>query len=137
MPKYIEANFDGRQVLLERSIESDYGRTKQIPFTETDPCNKPLSPFVAYHVYYNLYGLNVTALRLFNVYGPKGRSDMMSAQLFQASIDSSKIITIFDNGSLMRDWMYVNDVVSAFVRTLARPIGYEVSNMDCGQPVQM
>ena len=157
MPHYIETNYDGTQILLEQSVvfnisvfvfastSSVYGRTNRIPFVETDPSDKPLSPYAATkraaeilcHVYHNLHGLNVTILRLFNVYGPRGRPDMMPAQLLLASIDQTLTIDIFDNGTMMRDWTYIDDVVTAFIKALDKPLGYETVNIGAGHPVTL
>jgi UDP-glucuronate 4-epimerase len=91
--KYMEINYSGTQILLDlaasykitqfvfASTSSVYGQTDKLPFIETDSCAQPLSPYAATkraaemlaHVYYNMQGLNVTILRLFNVYGPRGR----------------------------------------------------------------
>lgn len=157
VPKYMKTNFDGTQTLLELSVEhnvsifvfasssSVYGRTRQVPFTETDPCDRPLSPYastkraaeILSHVYHNIYALNVTVLRLFNVYGPRGRPDMMPARLLLASRDPTVSINIFDNGTIMRDWTYIDDVVTAFVKALDKPLGYQIFNVGYGQPVNL
>lgn len=154
---YTQTNFEGTRALLEQSVahnvsmfvfassSSVYGRTERIPFTETDPCDRPLSPYAATkraaeilsHVYSHLYALNVTVLRLFNVYGPRGRPDMMPARLLLASVDSTQTLDIFDNGTVIRDWTYIDDVVASFIKALHKPLGYEIFNIGNGHPVNL
>ncbi|CAF4889156.1 unnamed protein product, partial [Rotaria magnacalcarata] len=81
-----------------------YGQTDKLPFVETDSCAEPLSPYAATkraaeilaHVYHNMNELNITILRLFNVYGPRGRPDMMPFRLMRACIDPTCTIDVFD-----------------------------------------
>lgn len=127
------------------STSSVYGQTDQLPFIETDPCAQPLSPYAASkraaemltHVYYNIHGLNVTILRLFNVYGPRGRPDMMPVKLMRACVDASCVIDVFDQGEMKRDWTYIDDVIDAFIHALDQPLGYEIVNIGCGNPMKL
>ena len=155
--KYLETNYLGTQILLDLAVSykiqhfvfastsSVYGQTDQLPFVETDPCAQPLSPYAATkraaeilaHVYYNMHGLNVTILRLFNVYGPRGRPDMMPSKLMRACLDSSCIVDVFDHGEIKRDWTYIDDVIDAFVHALKQPCGYEIVNIGCGNPMKL
>ena len=127
------------------STSSVYGQTDQLPFIETDSCAQPLSPYAASkraaemlaHVYYNIHGLNVTILRLFNVYGPRGRPDMMPVKLMRACVDLSCVIDVFDQGEIKRDWTYIDDVIDAFIYALDQPLGYEIVNIGCGNPIKL
>jgi len=96
-PLYTDVNITGSVNLLEAahhtgtgvfafaSTSSIYGKTDQLPFVETDPCNKPLSAYPASkkavellgYTYHNLHNMNFTSLRFFSVYGPRARPDMM------------------------------------------------------------
>jgi len=153
----MEINYSGTQLLLDlaclhkvsvfvfASTSSVYGKTDILPFVETDPCSKPLSPYAATkraaellaYVCHNMQGLNVTILRLFNVYGPRGRPDMMPYKLMRACIDPTYAIDVFDNGEIKRDWTYIDDVVDAFISALEEKRGYEIINIGCGNPIKL
>jgi UDP-glucuronate 4-epimerase len=153
----MEINYAGTQILLDlasshkitqfvfASTSSVYGETDKLPFVETDSCAKPLSPYAATkraaemlaYVYHNMHGLNITILRLFNVYGPRGRPDMMPFKLMRAALDPTCIIDVFDDGEIKRDWTYVDDVVDGFISALKQPLGYEIINIGCGNPIKL
>lgn len=153
----MEINYAGTQNLFDLAVShqitqfvfastsSVYGQTDKLPFVETDSCAQPLSPYAATkraaemlaHVYNNIHGLNITILRLFNVYGPRGRPDMMPFKLMRATIDSTCIIDVFDDGEIKRDWTYIDDVVDGFVNALKKPLGYEIINIGCGNPLKL
>ncbi|CAF1045563.1 unnamed protein product [Adineta steineri] len=156
--QYVETNSIGTQLLLEAasslqrlpqfvftSTSSVYGQTNNVPFIETDSCAQPISPYAASkrsaeliaHVYHRLYALNITILRLFNVYGPRGRPDMMPFLLMNACIDPSRIVDVYDNGEIQRDWTYIDDVIDAIIAALQRPLGYEIINIGYGTPIKL
>jgi UDP-glucuronate 4-epimerase len=140
LPGGTKAVMSGPFVLA--STSSVYGATDQIPFVETDCCDRPLAPYAASkraaellgHTYHHLYGLNFTALRFFTVYGPRGRPDMMAYKVAD-SIFHGTDVPLFNNGQMHRDWTYVEDVVTAALSAADRPLGYEVINLGRGQPV--
>ncbi|CUS02853.2 conserved protein of unknown function [Candidatus Promineifilum breve] len=152
---YVNVDLNGTQNVLDAaraagnvgnfvfaSTSSVYGNTTQIPFIETDPCDRPLQPYAAAkraaeilgHSYHHLFGQNFTALRFFTVYGPHGRPDMM-AYLLADSIVKGKEIPLYDNGQMYRDWTFIDDNVSGIVAALDRPLGYEIINLGRGEPV--
>ncbi len=155
-PLYTDVNIVGSVNLLEAakahatgnfvfaSTSSIYGHTDNLPFIETDPCNKPLSAYPASkkaielmgYTYHNLHGMNFTAVRFFSVYGPRARPDMMPFMVTD-SIYHGKTITLFDAGQMKRDWTFVNDIVDGVARAIDRPLGYEVINLGRGEPVLM
>ena len=132
------------EVFVFASTSSIYGHTQQIPFVETDACNHALSPYPASkkaievigHTYYNLHHLNFTAVRFFNVYGPRSRPDMMPF-LVTDRIVKGKTITLFNAGQLKRDWTYVDDIIDGLMATLNRGVGYEIVNLGRGEPILM
>lgn len=138
------ARKQGLQQFILASTSSVYGATTVLPFVETDTADRPLSVYAASkraaellaHTYYNLYGLNITVLRFFNVYGPAGRPDMMPLRLMNAALDGT-VIPLFDEGRLRRDWTYIDDTVAGVLTALERPLGYEVINLGCGSPLPM
>ena len=127
------------------STSSVYGQTNKVPFVETDSCALPLSPYAASkraaellaHVYHNLNSLNTTILRFFNIYGPRGRPDMLPFLLMQVCLDSSRLLDVYDNGKMQRDWTYIDDAIDALVAALKQPFGYEIINVGYGSPVSV
>jgi UDP-glucuronate 4-epimerase len=152
--QYVEVDLNGTQHLMDAaratnvgnfvfaSTSSVYGNTTQVPFVETDPCDRPLQPYAAAkraaeilgYSYHHLFNLNFTALRFFTVYGPSGRPDMM-AYLLADSIAKGREIPLYDGGQMYRDWTFVEDIVSGIVAALDRPLGYEIINLGRGEPV--
>ncbi len=151
---YVQVNLNGTQNLMDAaraaeqmpnfvmaSTSSVYGNTQQIPFVETDPCDRPLQPYAAAkraaemlgHAYHHLYGLNFTAVRFFTVYGPNGRPDMM-AYLVAESVAKGTEIPLYDGGQMYRDWTYVDDITDGVVAALDTPLGYEIFNLGRGEP---
>ncbi|MFK7790172.1 MAG: NAD-dependent epimerase/dehydratase family protein [Phycisphaeraceae bacterium] len=155
-PLYIDVNITGSVNVLEAaaahgtdnfvfaSTSSAYGHTTQLPFTETDPSNTPLSAYPASkkaielmgYTYHNLHGLNFTALRFFSVYGPRPRPDMMPFMVTDR-ITRGETVTLFNSGQMQRDWTYVDDIVDGVVRAIDKPLGYEIINLGRGEPVLM
>jgi UDP-glucuronate 4-epimerase len=126
------------------STSSVYGQTDKVPFVETDPTDRPLAMYPASkkagevmgHAYHNMHGMHFTALRFFNVYGPKGRPDMMPWMVLE-SLLADREFTLFDGGDMRRDWTFVDDIVAGVVAAIDRPMGYEIINIGRGQPVLM
>jgi UDP-glucuronate 4-epimerase len=155
-PLYYDVNVRGTLNLLELAIQhqisnfvfastsSVYGRTEQLPFVETDPCNRPLAPYPASkktceilgYTYHNLHRLNFTAVRFFSVYGPRGRPDMMPYMVTDRIVRGEEII-LYDAGRMQRDWTFVEDIVVGVLAALDRPLGYEIINLGRGEPVWM
>lgn len=153
---YVDVNVNGTMNLLEASRDNNasifvlastssvYGETELLPFIETDTADKPLAAYPASkraaellaHTYHNLVKMNVTVLRFFNVYGPAGRPDMMPLRLLNAAFDGTEI-PIFNGGDISRDWTYIDDVVEGVIAALDRPMGYEVINLGCGNPISL
>lgn len=137
---YINSNITGFANLLEccrhhsikhlvfASSSSVYGLNEKVPFTTTDSTNHPASLYAATkksnelmaHVYSHLFKLPTTGLRFFTVYGPWGRPDM-APFLFTDAILHDKPIKVFNNGNMMRDFTYVDDVVETISRVLETP----------------
>ena len=137
---YIKSNIDGFANILENckkykienfvyaSTSSVYGANTKIPFSEHDSVNHPLSVYAATkksnelmaHAYSHLYGLPTTGLRFFTVYGPWGRPDM-ALFIFTKSILNDEPITVFNNGQMIRDFTYIDDIVESIKRILNKP----------------
>lgn len=130
------------KVFVMASTSSVYGNTKTVPFTETDPCDRPLAPYPASkraaellgHSYHHLFGLDVTVLRFFTVYGPRGRPDMMAYKVLDHLYGGVEV-PLYNHGKMHRDWTYVSDIAGGIVAAVDRPQGYDIFNIGHGQPV--
>ncbi len=125
--------------LLFASSSSVYGANVRVPFSVDDRVDHPISLYAATkksneliaHSYSHLYGLPVTGLRFFTVYGPWGRPDMACFK-FAHAIDQGKPIEIYNHGRMQRDFTYIDDVVEGIVRVLARPPARSVAEEGSG-----
>lgn len=151
---YLDVNLIGTLRLLDRvrdfqvgnfvmaSTSSVYGNTERLPFEESDPCDRPLAPYPASkraaemlaYSYHHTYDLNVTALRFFTVYGPRGRPDMMAYKVLD-SIFLGNEVPLYNGGNMHRDWTYVEDIVAGVIAAVGKPLGYEILNIGRGEPV--
>ena len=114
--------------LIYASSSSVYGGNTKMPFKENEGANHPISLYAASkranelmaHSYSHLYNLPTTGLRFFTVYGPWGRPDM-ALFLFTKSIIEKSPINIFNNGKMIRDFTYVDDIVESIKRLVDKP----------------
>ena len=126
--------------LIYASSSSVYGGNKNLPFFENDGVNHPVSLYAATkrsneliaHSYSHIYGLPTTGLRLFTVYGPWGRPDM-GYFIFTSKILRGETIKIFNNGIMMRDFTYIDDVVESITK-LVEKTPHENPNFDYKNP---
>ena len=111
--------------LVFASSSSVYGADARTPFSEEERADRPVSLYAATkradelmaHAYSQLYGLRVTGLRFFTVYGPWGRPDM-APMLFARAIMAGEPIEVFNGGEMYRDFTYIDDVVEGIVRVI-------------------
>lgn len=116
---------------------------QRMPFKETLPVNEPISPYAASkkaaevmcYTYHKLYGIDVTVLRYFTVYGPAGRPDM-SPFRFISWVDNKKPVILYGNGKQTRDFTYVDDIASGTIQAL-KPLDFEIINLGSDQPYSM
>jgi len=152
---YIETNVTGTLNLLElcrehgvkkfvlASTSSLYGANNPRPFREDANTDGPLSPYAASkkaaealcYTYHYLYGLDVTVLRYFTVYGPAGRPDM-SIFRFIRWIAEGEPLYLYGDGSQSRDFTYVDDIAEGTFRAL-KPLGYEIINLGSDHPISL
>ncbi len=126
------------EIFLLASTSSVYGNASP-PFREEQIPDRPLAPYPASkraaellaHTTHALFGLNVTVTRLFNVYGPAGRPDMMPIKVLDW-LHEGRVIPMYGGGALRRDWTYITDTVDGLQRALERPLGYEILNLGYG-----
>jgi UDP-glucuronate 4-epimerase len=138
---YVQSNVMGHVVMLEAarllprlrhlvyaSSSSVYGSNQDLPFSEADRVDTPLSVYAATkradellsHAYAHLHGLPQTGLRFFTVYGPWGRPDMAYFGFAQAIV-AGEPITLYDGGRLRRDFTYIDDIVAGVIGCLDHP----------------
>jgi UDP-glucuronate 4-epimerase len=111
--------------LIYASSSSVYGLNKKTPFSISDQTDSPASLYAATkranelmaHTYSHLFGLRTTGLRFFTVYGPWGRPDM-SLFIFVRNILKGKPIEIFNNGDMVRDFTYIDDIIEGITRVI-------------------
>ncbi len=154
---YLHSNIEGFLVLLEcarhhkpshfiyASSSSVYGGNKKTPFSESDNVDHPVSLYAASkksnelmaEVYSHLYDFPTTGLRFFTVYGPYGRPDM-APMLFAEAISGDKPIKVFNNGDMLRDFTYIDDIVEGVIKVAEKEPeksdSSKVYNIGCGHP---
>jgi len=148
---YLSTNAGGTLNLLElckeykvtkfilASTSSLYAGQK-LPFKEELPVNTPLSPYAATkkaaeamaYTYHYLYGIDITILRYFTVYGPGGRPDMSIFRFIKWIMEGSPL-EVFGDGSQERDFTYIDDIAEGTVKAL-KPSGYEIINLGNNHP---
>ena len=122
--------------MLFASSSSVYGGNIKVPFSESDFVDHPVSPYAATkkagellcHTYCHLYGMNVVSLRFFTVYGPRQRPEM-AIHKFTKLILEGKEIDLYGDGSSLRDYTYIEDIVSGVLGAMNAPTGYRVYNL--------
>jgi UDP-glucuronate 4-epimerase len=148
---YIHSNIRGTTLLMElahkysvknfvfASSSSVYGGSSSTFFSEEENVDNPVSPYAASkkacellaYTYHHLYNLNISALRFFTVYGPRGRPDMAPFK-FIDRVSRGLQIQQFGDGSSSRDYTYISDIVDGVVRSIDRPYPYQVFNLGKG-----
>jgi UDP-glucuronate 4-epimerase len=122
--------------LVFASSSSVYGASSLPPFREEAAGDRPCSPYASTKracelfcfTYFDLYGLDVTCLRFFSVYGPRQRPDM-AIHKFAKLIDQNRPVPVFGDGSSQRDYTYVADVINGIILALDSSSGYRVYNL--------
>ena len=153
---YIQSNVVGFTNLLEEarntevknfvfaSSSSVYGENKKVPFSEMDRVDHPISLYAATKksneeiafAYSHLFGMRCTGLRFFTVYGPWGRPDMALFK-FTEKILNGEEIEVYGHGRMMRDFTYIDDIVSGIIRSLEKLASFEIFNLGRGEPVKL
>ena len=120
--------------LVFASSSSVYGSNSKLPFNEDDCVDHPISLYAATkksnemmaHAYSHLFNMPITGLRYFTVYGPWGRPDM-APMIFTKSILENKEIEVFNNGEMMRDFTYIDDVVDCTIKCGFKPAQKDIN----------
>ena len=130
--------------LVFASSSSVYGSRTKGPFRETDNVDIPASPYAATKRageifcanYHYLYKMHCTCLRFFTVYGPRQRPEM-AIHLFADKIRRGNAITMFGDGSSIRDYTFVADIVKGVIAAVDTPLGFEIINLGNCSPIRL
>jgi len=153
---YEDVNVRGTLHLLEAAVRhrianfvfasssSVYGEQKKTPFSETDPVDNPISPYAATkkagelicYTYHHLYGLPVTCLRFFTVYGPRQRPEM-AIHAFTRAIARGEPLVLYGDGGARRDFTYIDDIVAGVLAALDRVHPYEIINLGESRTIEL
>lgn len=157
---YHAVNLDGTLNLLEAcrkagirrlafaSSSSVYGNNSKVPFAESDPVDRPISPYamtkkageLLCHNYHHLYGLSVACLRFFTVYGPRQRPDL-AIHKFARLLAADRPLPFYGDGSTRRDYTYISDTLQGILGALDWLAGseprYDIFNLGESQTVEL
>ncbi|MBW8042380.1 MAG: NAD-dependent epimerase/dehydratase family protein [Planctomycetes bacterium] len=151
---YADVNIKGTMALLEAakkhkvnkfifaSSSSVYGNNEKVPFSEDDNVDFPISPYAATkkagelicHTYHHLYGTSLTCLRFFTVYGPRQRPDL-AIHKFAGLIEQGKPISVYGDGSMSRDFTYIDDIIDGTVAAMEKCNGFNIYNLGESRPI--
>jgi len=139
--KVLKTCCDHNVKLIYASSSSVYGNNQKVPFSEEDRTDDPASLYAATKisnekdalVYHKRYGLDVTGLRFFTVYGPWGRPDMAYSKFAKAIVEG-RPIDVYNHGEMKRDFTFIDDIVDGIVAAVERCCGYNIYNLGRGQP---
>lgn len=155
---YVRANVLGTEVMLAEShragcarlvmasSSSVYGNNPKVPFAETDDVSAPISPYAATkrsceligHTHWALHRAPVGCLRFFTVYGPRQRPDL-AISMFIGRIARGEEIPMFGDGSMSRDYTFIDDIVAGVIASYDRieSHGFRVWNLGGNEPVKL
>jgi UDP-glucuronate 4-epimerase len=153
---YNEVNVTGTLNLLEAcreigvrdfifgSSSSVYGKNRKVPFAEEDRLEAMISPYAVTkrvgelfcYTYHHLYGLRISCLRFFTVYGPRQRPEM-AIHKFTRLINQGEKIPLYGDGTSRRDYTYIDDIISGIMGAIRNLRGYEIFNLGESQTVPL
>jgi UDP-glucuronate 4-epimerase len=153
---YADVNINGTVALLEAarktgvskfifaSSSSVYGNNTKVPFSEMDNVDHPISPYAATkkagellcYTYSHLFKIDVVCLRFFTVYGPRQRPDL-AIHKFATLIEEGREIPVYGDGSMMRDFTYIDDIIDGITGAIRNCKGYEIYNLGESRPIRL
>lgn len=153
---YARVNVEGTAAVLEAarrhgvgrfvfgSSSSVYGAANEVPFSEDQRIDRPISPYAATkvagealcHTWHHLYGLPIVMLRFFTVYGPRQRPDL-AINKFVRLLDGGEPIPQFGDGSSSRDYTFVADIVRGIIAAYDSDLDFEIINLGGSSPVRL
>ena len=156
---FADVNVHGTSVVLQAAVNhgnprvvfasssSVYGEREDGPlsnfaFRETDPVERPISPYAATkragelvaHTFHHAHGLSVTCARIFTAYGPRQRPDLAIRKFAERMLDGTPI-PVFGDGHSLRDFTYIDDIVDGLVKAIDRDLGFTILNFGAGRKV--
>ncbi len=154
--EYADVNVRGTSVLLEQAVlhgkprvvfassSSVYGEREDGPFKETDPVERPVSPYAATkragelvaHAFHYGHGLQVVCARIFTAYGPRQRPDLAIRKFSERMLDGDEI-PVYGDGTALRDFTFVDDLIDGLVRGLDRELGFAIVNVGAGRRIEL
>lgn len=153
---YADVNVNGTTVMLDAasrhglprfifaSSSSVYGERSEGPFRETDPVERPISPYAATkrageliaHTFHHAHGLPVVCVRLFTAYGPRQRPDL-AIRAFAERMLAGRPLSVYGDGSALRDFTYIDDLVDGLVAALDSDVDFHILNLGAGRSVAL
>ncbi|NQT19705.1 MAG: GDP-mannose 4,6-dehydratase [Planctomycetes bacterium] len=153
---YLDVNARGTLNLLEccrefgvgsfvfASSSSVYGVNSKVPFSVDDKIALPISPYAATkragellcHTYHHLYNIHITCLRFFTVYGPRQRPDL-AIHKFARLMAAGQEIPVYGDGSMKRDFTYIDDIITGVRSAMAKNYPYEILNLGNCNPISV
>jgi UDP-glucuronate 4-epimerase len=154
--EYADVNVAGTSVVLEAaarrgaprvvfaSSSSVYGERTDGPFRETDPVERPISPYAATkragelvaHTFHHAHGLAVVCARIFTAYGPRQRPDLAIRKFAELMLLGEEL-PVYGDGTSLRDFTFVDDLVEGLIRALDSDLGFEILNFGAGRKVSV
>lgn len=154
--EYADVNVTGTSCVLDAasrhgaprvvfaSSSSVYGEREAGPFRESDPVERPISPYAATkragelvaHTFHHAHGLPVVCARIFTAYGPRQRPDL-AVRKFAERMLGGQPVPVYGDGSSLRDFTFVDDLVDGLVRALDSDLGFEILNFGAGRTVSV
>jgi len=154
--EYADVNVHGTARVLEAaarhgvprfvfaSSSSVYGEREEGPFRESDPVERPVSPYAATkracelvaHSFHHAHGMGITCARIFTAYGPRQRPDL-AIRKFAERMLRGEPVPVFGDGSSLRDFTYVDDLVAGLVRAIDTDLGFAIVNLGAGRQVSV
>ncbi len=151
-----DVNVNGSSVIFEAAMRHDnprivfassssvYGEREGGPFRETDPVERPISPYAATkrageliaHTFHHACDVSIICARIFTAYGPRQRPDL-AIRKFADLMRQGRPIPVFGDGESLRDFTFVEDLVDGLVRALDRDLGYAILNFGGGRMVTL
>ena len=153
---YYDVNVTGTACLLQAArnagiskflfagSSSVYGNNQKVPFAESDNVDFPISPYAASkkagellcHTYHHLFDIDITCLRFFTVYGSRQRPDL-AIHKFTRLIEAGQPIPVFGDGSMSRDFTYIDDIIAGVLAAVDRCDGFHIYNLGESQPIRL
>jgi UDP-glucuronate 4-epimerase len=126
----------GPDIFIFGSSSSVYGINRKVPFSESDEVNQPISPYATTkragellcYNYHHLYGMRITCLRFFTVYGPAQRPEM-AIHKFTDLLANDKPVPLYGDGSSRRDYTYIDDIIDGVVASMDAAMPFEILNL--------